>query len=59
MSVITRSAMKTVDKMSDVSVEVVTRLRDSLILIDHPKTSRVVVEVRVRQVFDEEAPDSS
>jgi len=59
MPVITRSSMKTVDKMSDVSVDVVTRLRDSLILIDHPKTSRVVVELRVKQVFDEEAPESS
>jgi hypothetical protein len=51
--------MKTVRKMSDVSDEVVTRLRESLVLIDHPKGSRVIVEVRVKQVFDEEAPESS
>ena len=59
MPTITRSAMKTVRKMSDISDEVVTRLRASLVLIDHPEGSRVIVEVRVKQVFDEEAPESS
>ena len=59
MPTITRSAMKTVRKMSDISDEVVTRLRASLVLIDHPEPSRVIVEVRVNQVFDEEAPESS
>ena len=59
MPTITRSAMKTVRKISDISDEVVTRLRDSLVLIDHPEGSRVIVEVRVKQVFDEEAPESS
>tara|TARA_R100000664_G_C2698992_1_gene100072 strand:+ start:509 stop:688 length:180 start_codon:yes stop_codon:yes gene_type:complete len=59
MPSVTRSAMKTVNKMSDITDEVVTRLRDSLVLIDHPEVSRVIVEVRVKQVFDEEAPEGS
>jgi len=59
MSSITRSAMKTVNKVSDVSDDVIRRLRESLVLVDHPKTSRVIVEVRVKQVFDEEAPKDS
>lgn len=59
MSSFTRSAMKTVNKMSDVSDDVIRRLRESLVLVDHPKTSRVIVEVRVKQVFDEEAPKDS
>ena len=59
MPSVTRSAMKTVNKLSEITDEVVTRLRDSLVLIDHPQTSRVIVEVRVKQVFDEETSEDS
>tara|TARA_R100001443_G_scaffold114092_2_gene129581 strand:- start:860 stop:1039 length:180 start_codon:yes stop_codon:yes gene_type:complete len=59
MATIVRTAAKTVKHMTDISDELLVRLRDSLVLIDHPQANRVVVEVRVKQVFDEEAPEDS
>ena len=59
MASIVRTAAKTVKHMTDISDELLVRLRDSLVLIDHPQAIRVVVEVRVKQVFDEEAPEDS
>tara|TARA_R110000824_G_scaffold298855_1_gene486990 strand:+ start:965 stop:1144 length:180 start_codon:yes stop_codon:yes gene_type:complete len=59
MPTCTRSAAKTVSKFSDINSELLNKLHQMLVLIDHPETDRVVVELRVKQVIDEEAPKDS
>jgi len=59
MATYTRSAAKTVPNFSDINSALLEKLCKMLVLVDHPATDRVVVELRVKQVVDEEAPEDS
>tara|TARA_R110002020_G_scaffold42879_1_gene125120 strand:+ start:1817 stop:1996 length:180 start_codon:yes stop_codon:yes gene_type:complete len=59
MATCTRSAAKTVSNFSDINSDLLKKLHEMLALVDNPATDRVVVELRVKQVIDEEAPKDS
>ena len=59
MACFTRSASKTVSNVEDVDDALLQELRKMMRLVNNDRTDRVVVELRVKQVIDEEAPKDS
>tara|TARA_R110000765_G_scaffold4605_1_gene14358 strand:- start:222 stop:401 length:180 start_codon:yes stop_codon:yes gene_type:complete len=59
MACFTRSAAKTVSNVSDIDGSLLSELHKMMRLIKDDRVDRVVVELRVKQVIDEEAPKDS
>tara|TARA_R110000737_G_C14465975_1_gene465897 strand:- start:88 stop:267 length:180 start_codon:yes stop_codon:yes gene_type:complete len=59
MACFTRSASKTVSNVEDVDDALLQELRKMMRLVNNDRTDRVVVELRIKQVIDEEAPKGS
>jgi len=59
MACFTRSAAKTVSNVGDVDDALLQELRKMMRLVNNDRTDRVVVELRIKQVIDEEAPKGS
>tara|TARA_R110000823_G_scaffold292580_1_gene411391 strand:- start:83 stop:262 length:180 start_codon:yes stop_codon:yes gene_type:complete len=59
MACLTRSAAKTVSNVSDIDGSLLSELHKMMRLIKDDRVDRVVVELRVKQVIDEEAPKDS
>lgn len=59
MACLTRSASKTVSNVGDVDDALLQELRKMMKLVKDDRTDRVVVELRIKQVIDEEAPKDS
>ena len=59
MACFTRSASKTVSNVEDVDDALLQELRKMMRLVNNDRTDRVVVELRIKQVIDEEAPKDS
>ena len=59
MACFTRSASKTVSNVEDVDDALLQELRKMMRLVNNDRTDRVVVELRIKQEIDEEAPKGS
>ena len=55
----TKAAAKTVSNVTDIDNTLLQQLHNMLNLVKNDKTDRVVVELRVKRVIDEEAPKDS
>jgi hypothetical protein len=56
----TKTAAKTVSNVSDIDNTLLQQLHNMLNLVKNDKTDRVIVELRVKRVIDdEEAPEDS
>jgi len=59
MSTTTNVAAATLQNLQQLDQEALTGLLNKLSVLDDPTVDRVVVELRVKQVRDEEAPEDS
>jgi|15BtaG_2_1085339.scaffolds.fasta_scaffold02730_7 hypothetical protein len=60
MGNLTKTAAKTVSNVSDIDNALLQELHNMLDLVRNDKTDRVIVELRVKRVIDdEEAPEDS